>query len=143
VLDTQAWLDLLVFDDPRVDALRTALQEGAAVALMDPRMHAELVRVLGYPALSLDAARAAVVARDASLLSQRVDLPDPLPAGLPRCRDPDDQMFVELAIIARVDALLSRDRALLRMARRLRREGIEVLEPADWRAAPAPQISKR
>jgi predicted nucleic acid-binding protein len=40
-------------------------------------------------------------------------------AGLPLCRDPDDQMFILLAAGAGAEALVSDDRQLLRMRRRL------------------------
>lgn len=36
------------------------------------------------------------------------------------CRDPADQKFLDLAIAARADRLLTRDKALLRLARRAR-----------------------
>jgi len=37
---------------------------------------------------------------------------------LPACKDPDDQKFLELAVGAGATHLLTRDRALLKMARR-------------------------
>jgi len=39
-------------------------------------------------------------------------------ARLPLCRDPDDQKFLEAALAARAEFLLTRDRALLELARR-------------------------
>ena len=39
-------------------------------------------------------------------------------SGLPQCRDPDDQKFLEAAAAAHADFLVSRDRALLEMNRR-------------------------
>lgn len=142
VLDTHVWLDLLVFDDPAVAPLRAALERGDAIALVEPRMRAELERVLGYPALAVRVpAREDVLATFAAL-SHAVDEPAAT-RPTPRCRDPDDQMFVDLALATGADALLSRDDALLRLAPRLRRAGIDVRPPAAWCAAPRPQISKR
>jgi predicted nucleic acid-binding protein len=40
------------------------------------------------------------------------------PPGLPLCRDPDDQKFLELAASAKADCLVTRDRELLRLSRR-------------------------
>jgi predicted nucleic acid-binding protein len=45
-------------------------------------------------------------------------LPEPQRAGLPRCRDPDDQKFLEAALAAHADFLITKDRALLHVARR-------------------------
>lgn len=131
VLDTQVWLDLLLFRDPRVAALERALVDGGVEAVMDGRMRDELARVLGYPAFALDAERQAGIAKVAAGLATRVDTRDCTPP-LPRCRDPDDQMFVEVACMHGASALLSRDAALLRMATRLRAFGVEMSTPAAW-----------
>jgi predicted nucleic acid-binding protein len=40
-------------------------------------------------------------------------------AQLPTCRDPDDQKFLEAALNSRADFLLTKDRALLDLARRV------------------------
>ena len=40
-----------------------------------------------------------------------------------RCTDEDDQKFIDLALAARAVALLSADRAVLRLARRASRSG--------------------
>jgi putative PIN family toxin of toxin-antitoxin system len=142
VLDTHVWLDLLVFRDPVVALLADALRDGSVAALVEPRMLGELERVLGYPAFALARDARAAAMRDAVAMSTPVSTPAPL-ASAPRCRDPDDQMFVELALSERADALLSRDHALLRLAPRLRREGIEAITPAAWCAQRTAQISKR
>lgn len=131
VLDTHVWLDLLVFDDPRVAVLDAALREGRVEALVDQRMRDELVRVLGYRALALDPSRQAGVADRVDALSARVEPTPPL-HPVPRCHDPDDQMFVEVAVACSATALLSRDDALLRLAGRLRAFGVDVSTPAAW-----------
>lgn len=143
VLDTNVWLDLLVFRDPRVEALATALLDGRACALVQPAMCAEFERVLAYPALALDESLRAAARESFALRAVPVDAVVGA-RQMPRCADPDDQMFIDLALAARTDALLSRDDALLRMAPRLRRHGIAVMTPAAWcEANVAPQISKR
>ena len=48
VLDTNVWLDWLVFFDPAVVRLRAAVQRGDAVVLMNAACRDELARVLGY-----------------------------------------------------------------------------------------------
>lgn len=141
MLDTNVWLDLLVFDDPRCAALADALRDGSAVAISDTATAAEFARVLGYPALRLDKARRAGAMAAFAALARRAEVPAAPQA--PRCRDPDDQMFVDLALSAGADALLSRDDAVLRLASGLGARGIQVATPADWCAARAAQISKR
>ena len=59
------------------------------------------------------------------------EIPEPAAAaGLPRCEDPDDQKFLELAWHARASHLLTRDKALLKLAHRLEESGrFAVLAP--------------
>jgi len=54
----------------------------------------------------------------------------PSRAALPKCRDPGDQMFIELADAANADALVTGDEDLLVLARRFR---IPILTPEAWR----------
>ena len=54
-------------------------------------------------------------------------------ACLPRCADPDDQKFLQLALAARASWLLSKDKELLKLDRRTRRAGLfAILLPQDW-----------
>jgi putative PIN family toxin of toxin-antitoxin system len=122
VLDTHVWLDWLAFDDPSVQSLKNAVAEERAEVYMDPACEAELERVLAYPIArripgkEMQAARLA----EARRIARRPDreLSEAERASLPRCGDRDDQKFLELALAARADALLTKDRALLALARR-------------------------
>ncbi len=144
ILDTNVWLDLLWFRDPRSIHVLEALQRGRAHALVRPDGREEWMRVLGYRALALDPATgqrlldafdtlalmlpAAVSASDVSPPSS------PSPVALPRCADPDDQKFLQLARDAAADVLLTRDRELLRLSARMRRAGLcPILQPVEWR----------
>ena len=49
VLDSNVWIDILVFDDPDTRPIRAALESGALEALIDARCLAELTYVLDYP----------------------------------------------------------------------------------------------
>ena len=122
VLDTHVWLDWLVFNDPGIRLLRDAVQLGRAEIYMDAACEAELGRVLAY---DLGRHSVAPAAREAALaqargLARRIDnaLTPAERAGLPRCRDPDDQIFLEAALAARADVLVTKDRALLELNRR-------------------------
>ena len=48
ILDTNVWLDWLLFDDPSVAALKAAVAEGRAEIFIDAAGEAELARVLAY-----------------------------------------------------------------------------------------------
>lgn len=134
VLDTHVWLDWLAFDDPCVAALKAALAADRAEIYMDAPCEAELERVLGYPIGRVVAPKAVQAERlaEARRIARRPGraLGAAERASLPRCGDPDDQKFLELALAARADALLTKDRALLALARRA---PFRIVSPSDFR----------
>ena len=135
VLDTNVCLDLFVFRDPAVARLAHALVEGGVEAVTDVACRDEWCRVLAYPQLALDEAgqRMALAEHD-----RWIRLADPawtVPTGirLPRCADPDDQKFLELALAAGARWLLSKDKEVLRLGRRTLRDGLfAIMTPAAW-----------
>jgi putative PIN family toxin of toxin-antitoxin system len=134
VLDTNVVLDLLHFRDAAALPLLTALQAGQAVAFRSAACLEELARVLAYPEFRLgEDGRRGIL--DAYLgLTQHCEVV--ADAALPRCRDADDQKFLELARAARADILVTKDKALLEMARRKHRlSGLRIMAPAQAEAA--------
>jgi len=134
VLDTNAWLDWLVFSDPGIARVRAAQAAGRARIFLDAACEAELARVLAYerPGWPLDAnAQAAALAACRAATSAPEPALAHAPRRLPACRDPDDQKFLELALAAGAQALLTKDKALLA----LEKKGLpfRILAPADWR----------
>ena len=136
VLDTNVCLDLLRFADPRTAALRAALEAGDVVAVTDEECRGEWLRVLAYPVLQLnDVSRDAMVAAFDTLVRPLPPAMRRTEVALPRCRDPDDQKFLQLAHASNARWLLSRDRHLLSLAKRCRREGwFEITTPEVWAA---------
>ena len=132
VLDTNVLLSLFVFADSRFAPIRRTIEDGRWQALADERCLAEFRRVLGYPMFSLDeAARAAAFDAYAALVLPVEPVPgNPVP--LPLCEDKDDQKFLELARDGGAALLVTSDKALLRLARRLRTSGqFRLLTPHD------------
>jgi putative PIN family toxin of toxin-antitoxin system len=134
VLDSNVWIDILVFDDPHTRPIRAALESGALEALIDARCLAELAHVLDYPQFVRRA-----LDRDAALTTLRSlarhvepDVPDDS-RPLPRCKDRDDQKFLELAHASGADWLVSKDRAVLKLARRIARDfAFRIAPPAPF-----------
>lgn len=119
VLDTNIVLDVFVFNDPAAQPLKLALMTGQRQWLATPPMRDELARVLAYPKI---AARLALGQLTAAAVLAHFDALARLVAVAPKagvtCSDPDDQKFIDLAV-AHQAALLSKDRAVLRLAKRL------------------------
>lgn len=116
VLDTNVVLDLLLFDDPAARGLREALEAGRLRCLVSDATFDEWQRVLRYPEFALDGSRQAALTTGYRALAEKTDAV--CTTALPRCRDPDDQKFLVLAAAARAAALVSKDRAVLRLRRR-------------------------
>jgi putative PIN family toxin of toxin-antitoxin system len=135
VLDSNVWIDILVFDDPITRPIRAALEARTLEALIDARCLKELAYVLDYPQFARFAVNKAEALETIARLSQRVE-PDPLSEDeppLPKCKDRDDQKFLELAHAIKADWLVSKDRALLKLAKRTARDfGFRIAQPAPF-----------
>lgn len=119
VLDTNIVLDVLVFHDVAAIALRQALAAGTLVWLATQAMRDELVRVLAYPKIVTRLEFYKLMAEDVlAAFDQQARLVDVAPKCSLSCSDPDDQKFIDLAV-AHQAVLLSKDRAVISMAKRL------------------------
>lgn len=117
VLDTNVVLDLLHFGDAEVLPILAALQCLEAQCWTDAAGLDELARVVGYPEFGLDAAAGRLLLARYGELA-RVASVAPWPGRpLPRCKDPDDQKFLELAARVGAEMLVTKDKALLALAR--------------------------
>jgi putative PIN family toxin of toxin-antitoxin system len=136
VIDTNVCLDLFVFHDPRWHALLAALTEGRFEAVTRADCRQEWLCVLEYPHLPLDATSRPVAAAafdalihclEPQILTPRADVP------LPVCSDRDDQKFLELARDAGAQTLITKDKALLKLAKRTARAGLfGIISPDRW-----------
>lgn len=136
VLDTNVCLDMFVFQDDWTRPLLASLVDGQLQAVTKEDCRAEWHRVLGYSQFGLDqaaqddAARA-FDARISCLTDAQCVMPESV--RLPRCADPDDQKFLELALVSGAQWLVSKDREVLRLGRRTAREGwFQILSPDEW-----------
>jgi putative PIN family toxin of toxin-antitoxin system len=131
VIDTNIVLDLLVFEDPAVVPLRDAVHQGRVVWLATAAMRKEFERVLGYAQIARRLVARQLPVQD--LLAQfdhwSRAVPQPARATV-RCGDPDDQIFVDLAV-AHQAHLLSKDALVLRLRKRLAALGVVVSSMCD------------
>jgi uncharacterized protein len=135
VIDTNVVLDLLHFDDAAARPLRLALEAGRLRCVVTLATLDEWRRVLAYPEFGLNPAQQAALAvryqslaEMAGTVEVSASLPHrgtPIHCGLkpawsrmPRCSDPDDQKFIELAAATCAQGLVSKDRAVLKLRRR-------------------------
>jgi len=126
VLDTNIVLDAFVFSDPAAVPLRAGLDDGSLRWIATGAMRVELARVLGYPQIVPRLAFYGLQADDVLAAFDRLARPvDAAPKAPVTCADPDDQIFIDLAVRHRC-ALLSKDGAVLRMRKRLAALGVDA-----------------
>ncbi len=132
VIDTNVCLDLLVFHDPRWASLLAALESGAVEAVTRADCRDEYNIVLHYAHLPLDeASRPLAAARFDQLV--KVVAPDAVHVRLPICTDRDDQKFLEIARDSGASVLITKDKALLKLARKTVKEGLfRIMLPEAW-----------
>jgi uncharacterized protein len=138
VLDTNIVLDCFVFRDPAMRALVGAMEDERVRTLVHACTLDELERVLAYPQCRLSA----IEQRKVMDRYRAMSIPSPVPEGFtrealmlpprfPQCRDHDDQPFLALAYHAHADALVTKDKAILKTRRKVRRFGVVIFAPRD------------
>lgn len=128
VLDTNCLVSALLFGG-RLAWLRAAWQTGRLVPLLSRATTRELLRVLDYPKFALTAEEQEDLLADLLPFAETVAVPEP-PPPTPAPRDPSDRPFLELALAARADALVSGDADLRSLAGRV---AVAILSPAELR----------
>lgn len=112
VFDTNSVVSALLFSKGRLAWLRAAWRDRSIIPLVSRATMEELLTVFQYPKFQLDKAEREELLGDFLPHAEVIQEDDP-GKDLPICRDADDQKFLELAYVARADALVSRDQDLL------------------------------
>jgi putative PIN family toxin of toxin-antitoxin system len=115
VLDTNVVLSALVFTAGRTARLRDAWLVGRCRPLASQPTIAELMRALAYPKFNLSSMEQEELLADYLPHCTTVPLPPKLPP-VPKCRDPQDRPFLELAVVGRAAYLVTGDKDLLSLA---------------------------
>ena len=133
VIDTQVVMDWLVFQDARVQGLAAAVTSGAVRWLVAPAMRDEIRHVLGRGVAASYAPDLPFIEAQFDALAHATEPPPPQPlAGRMVCRDSDDQKFIDLALASGARWLVSRDKAVLALAKRARARDLLIVTPERW-----------
>jgi putative PIN family toxin of toxin-antitoxin system len=145
VLDTNVWLDWLVFDDAGVAPLKAAVAAERAEIFIDDACVQELAAVLAYPlqkkilAAAAQAGHLAECRRISRVMGAGRTIDPAFDCALPKGRDADDHKFLELARACGADFLVTKDLMLLELMRRkVRRTPFRIVTPAQLNAELAP-----
>jgi uncharacterized protein len=123
VCDTHILLEWLVWNSPKLDALRTAQRSGQIELCYSADMLLEWRAVLNYPHIKSSKFANYTDADIDSLceafcaLQTLVAIDPAQVATLPRCADRNDQKLLECAVCANASALLTRDKKVRKILR--------------------------
>ncbi len=132
ILDTNVVFDWLVFKNPEGLQIGRLIASGDVRWIATPAMQSESAHVLARCVLDAWLPDASMIAQAWATHAEFVEPAPTAAARVPRCTDPDDQIFIDLACQLGNASLLSRDRAVLKLARRARTLGAQILAPSDW-----------
>ena len=135
VLDTNVCLDLFVYRDQRWQRLLQFMENGEVACVTREDCRTEWRLVLEYSRFALDDCERQAARDEFDGLILMTDTCKPSEIILPVCKDRDDQKFLELAATSGARYLVSKDKALLKLARRVRKLGLfEITTPEQWLA---------
>ena len=136
ILDTNIWLDWLVFTDTLIAPIQQAVFKKTVQLVGTQTMCDELADVLTRSYLAERfAQRFERIDSAIAVWLEHTQLVEAAPCATLHCKDADDQMFVDLALAATPAILVSKDRAVLSLAKRARGRGETlIIHPKDWPA---------
>ncbi len=126
VFDTNVLLDLLYWEDPLVASFLEALEKKTIFALFDEETLFEFALVLDREKFSLTKEKKEAIFIRA--LSWAILVSAPVSPAPSRCKDTDDQKFLDLAFGYKV-SLITKDKLLLKAGKKLKKYGVIVRLP--------------
>lgn len=128
VIDTNVLLSSLLFHASACSWLRTTWQTGSVRPLVSRKTIDELLRVLCYPKFNLTDIEREDLLTDYLPWCETATIFNP--PMVPQCRDPFDLPFLELALAAKANALVTGDDDLLTLAQTF---PVPILTPLAFR----------
>ena len=128
VHDTSVLVSALAFPSRSLSWLPLTWENQTVTPLSSKSTFAELDRALRYPKLNLSGYRIVALLDYYSRFCETIAVSE-APA-IPDCRDPEDHKFLELALIAQADALVTGDGDLLTIADQF---AVPIITPGDLR----------
>lgn len=134
VIDTNVLLDMFHWRDPGAAELQSLIAAGRLQPVRDEATLCELAEVMDRSTFRIpfDEATRSLEAwsRSALPLSALQGMPGRADDA-PRCRDPLDQKFLDLALAAGAAMLVTKDKLVLKTRRKMALRGCAVVRPED------------
>jgi putative PIN family toxin of toxin-antitoxin system len=135
VLDTNVILDLLVFKDPSTEPIRLLLDAKQVDAVRSEASMLELIDVIQRPIFKLSREEQDIILQAWESVTQLLEN-TAIKAAPFTCRDPDDQVFIDMAYSIRPAFLLSKDLRVLELRVIAKHHGLEISNQYDCLSSP-------
>jgi predicted nucleic acid-binding protein len=119
ILDTNIWLDWLVFSSDTLVELKVAHNDGEFEIIYTTEMIEELIDVVSRTQFDLSPEQQELIVQQMMAAARRVD-------------DKDDQVFIDTALAYRITWLISKDKHLLRLKNRAAKQQVNIGTVDDW-----------
>ncbi len=126
VIDTNILLDIYVFQDPQGATLKARILSGEMLPVASTETNAEFAEVIAREKFGLSRDEQQAALSDWMQTSRLQDTTQILPAPW-RCKDKDDQKFLDLAYSLKPCVLISKDKQVLRFKKRAQREEVQIV----------------
>jgi uncharacterized protein len=130
VLDTNVLISALVFESPGAVWLRNLWQQGGIIPVASRETVEEFMRALAYKKFALSETDQRDLLEDYLPYAETIAIAK-IRTRIPKCRDPNDEIFLRLAYAAKVDAIVTGDNDLLTLVSESR---IPILSPSELAA---------
>ncbi len=132
VMDMNCIVSALLFSKGSASWLAHAWMQQRFISLVSRETTTELIRVLSYPKFQLNQDEQEIILAEFLPYAEAVQVKN-VPEKLPEIKDPNDLMFLKLAVAGKADALVSGDTHILALKSQLGRISIlTVNEFAVW-----------
>jgi putative PIN family toxin of toxin-antitoxin system len=125
VLDTNVILDLLVFKDPSTEPIQVVLDAKLVEAVRTEASMLELMDVIQRPNFKLSKEQQQIILKQWESSSRLLDN-SAIESAPFTCRDPDDQVFIDMAFSIRPALVLSKDLRVLELGAIAQRHGVDI-----------------
>jgi uncharacterized protein len=134
VLDTNIWIDKLIFNEPKVYNIFSDIAANKIHLCACKHMYNELERVLDYPIFNKYNINKEAALQTFSDMVLYLDLiaPKQLLNCQYKCNDRDDQIFFDFCITYNIKYLISKDKQVLKLKSRLHKIGVCILLPEQY-----------
>lgn len=129
VLDTSVLLSALLFPKGPLTWIRDLWKSEKIIPLTSKETAQELIRALAYPKFNLNQDEIELILSDYLPYTKVIKLKR-APRSLPKCRDKKDQVFLNLASFGKANYLVSSDKDLLVLSKKV---DFQILSPKEFK----------